>query len=312
MKRGRLPLTALRSFEVAGRLLSFTRAAEELFVSQAAISRQIRELEAAIGRPLFQRRHRAVVLTDDGASLLATLTDAFDRIDASLSTLAESTVSQAVTISVEPSFAALWMVPNLPEFRALHPDIDVRIESDPRLIEFRSNEAVLAIRHGSSGGTWPRTEARHLTEEEMVPVIAPSLLRTGTALKRPADLQQFELLHEENRRVWADWFRAAGAPEDSCDRGPVLADGGLIMQAALRGHGVGLCVQLFAEEEIAAGRLVQPFDTGLSFGAYYLVARNFQALPEPAIALANWLLRRFDAAAPGAAEKTVLAAVQQQ
>jgi len=312
MKRGRLPLTALRSFEVAGRLLSFTRAAEELFVSQAAISRQIRELEASIGRPLFERRHRAVVLTDDGALLLATLTDAFDRIDASLSMLSESTASQAVTISVEPTFAALWMVPNLPEFRALHPDIDVRIESDPRLVEFRTNEAVLAIRHGVLGSNWPRTESRHLTEVEMVPVITPSLLRTGTALNHTEDIQQFELLHEENRRVWADWFRIAGAPEDSCDRGPVLADGGLVMQAALRGHGAGLCDRLFAEEEIAAGRLVQPFDIRLPFGAYYLVARNFKALPKPAAALADWLLHRFHEGAPQASQKTVLAAVQQQ
>ena len=312
MKRGRLPLTALRSFEVAGRLLSFTRAAEELFVSQAAISRQIRELEASIGRPLFERRHRAVVLTDDGASLLATLTEAFDRIDASLSTLAESTISQVVTISVEPSFAALWMVPNLLEFRELHPDIDVRIESDPRLVEFRTNEAVLAIRHGSPGRAWPRIEARHLAEVEMVPVIAPALLRTGTPLNHPEDIQQFELLHEENRRVWADWFKISGAPEDNCDRGPVLADGYLVMQAALRGHGAALCDQLFAEEEIAAGRLVQPFDIRLPFGAYYLVARNFKALPGPAATFANWLLSRFETRTPDVAGKTILAAVQQQ
>lgn len=309
MKRGRLPLTALRSFEVAGRLMSFTRAAEELFVSQAAISRQIRELEASIGRPLFERKHRAVVLTDDGASLLATLTDAFDRIDASLSTLADRTMAQVVTISAEPSFAALWMVPNLLEFRELHPDIDVRIESDPRLVEFRANEAVLAIRHGSSGGVWPRTEASHLADVEMVPVIAPSLLQTGTPLIQPADIQQFELLHEENRRVWADWFKISGAPEDSCDRGPVLADGYLVMQAALRGHGAALCDRLFAEEEIETGRLVQPFDVGLPYGAYYLVARSFKALPGPAAALADWLSHRFR---EPTRKKTVLAAVQQQ
>jgi LysR family transcriptional regulator, glycine cleavage system transcriptional activator len=309
MKRGRLPLTALRSFEVAGRLLSFTRAAEELFVSQAAISRQIRELEASIGRPLFERKHRAVVLTDDGASLLATLTDAFDRIDGRLSSLAAMPSSQSVTITVEPSFAVLWMAPNLADFRSSNPYIDVTIESDVRLVEFRSNEAVLAIRHGRSVNAWPRAEARHLADVEMVPVIAPSLLATGTPLIKPADIQQFELLHEENRRIWADWFRHAGAPEDSCDRGPVFADGGLVMQAALRGHGVGLCDNIFAQEEIAAGRLLRPFDIGLPFGAFYLVARNFKALPEPANALANWLLRRFR---NPASEKTILAAVQQQ
>ena len=293
MKRGRLPLTALRSFEVAGRLLSFTRAAEELFVSQAAISRQIRELEASLGRPLFERHHRAVVLTPDGEELLDVLTNSFDRIDASLSAISAREAVQSVTVSVEPTFAALWMVPNLFEFRTLFPDIEVRIESDPRVIEFRANEAVLAIRQSASTTVWPRSESRHLIDTALVPVVAPSLLTTGTALLKPEDIQQFELLHEENRSAWADWFRLAGAAADSWDRGPMLADGALVLQSALRGHGVGLGDVYFIEEDVLAGRLVQPFDTQLPYGAYYLVARSFKALPPPARALADWLLGRF-------------------
>lgn len=293
MKRGRLPLTALRSFEVAGRLLSFTRAAEELFVSQAAISRQIRELEASLGHPLFERRHRAVVLTPEGERLLDVLTDAFDRMDAALTGIAALAAEQSVTISVEPSFAALWLVPNLIEFRALHPEIEVRIESDPRLIEFRTHEAVLAVRHGSARGEWPRSQSRRLVETAMLPVAAPSLLATGTPLDRPEDLQQFELLHEENRRGWSDWFRLAGAPDDRCERGPVLADGALVLQAAVRGHGVGLVDPRFAREELGTGRLVPLFATSLPCGAYYLVARDFEALPKPAMALADWLTDRF-------------------
>lgn len=293
MKRGRLPLTALRSFEVAGRLLSFTRAAEELFVSQAAISRQIRELEAAIDHPLFERGHRAVTLTPDGVELLGVLTEAFDRIDASLSAITARAIGASVTVSCEPTFAALWMVPNLIDFRTLHPEIEVRIESDPRVIEFRANEAVIAIRHGETQARWPRTEARHLIDSVMVPVLAPSLLATGSALRAPEDIQQFDLLHEENRSAWADWFRLAGAPQDSCDRGPMLADGAHVLQSALRGHGVGLADPRLAEEELQAGRLVQPFQTALPFGAYYLVARKFDALPKPAAALSRWLLDRF-------------------
>lgn len=293
MKRGRLPLTALRSFEVAGRLLSFTQAAEELFVSQAAISRQIRELEATLGHPLFERRHRAVVLTPDGEDLLRVLTECFDRIDSSLSAIAARAAVASVTVSVEPTFATLWMVPNLIEFRSLHPDIEVRIESDPRVIEFRANEAVLAIRHGGAQARWPRTEARRLIETAMVPVVAPSLLATGAPLHAPEDIQQFELLHEENRQAWADWFRLAGAPDDSCDRGPMLADGALVLQSALRGHGAGLADPRFIAEELQSDRLIQPFKTELPFGAYYLVARDFNALPTPAAALAKWLLGRF-------------------
>lgn len=293
MKRGRLPLTALRSFEVAGRLLSFTGAAEELFVSQAAISRQIRELESALGHSLFERLHRSVVLTPEGEALLEVLTDSFDRMDAKLAEIMARDAARRVTVSVEPTFAALWMVPNLLEFRRLHPDIEVRIESDPRVIEFRANEAVLAIRQSGSDARWPRTEAKRLIDTVMVPVVAPSLLATGTPLRAPEDIKQFELLHEENRRAWADWFRLAGAPEVASDRGPMLADGALVLQSAIRGHGVGLADPRFAAEELEAGRLVQPFDVRLPFGAYYLVGRSFKTLPEPAATLAGWLLSKF-------------------
>jgi LysR family glycine cleavage system transcriptional activator len=106
-------------------------------------------------------------------------------------------------------------------------------------------------------------------------------------------LRQFELLHEENRRAWADWFQLAGATDVSADRGPMLADGALVLQSALRGHGVGLADPRFAVEELRDGRLVQPFETRLPFGAYYLVARSFTALPEPAAALADWMLSKF-------------------
>ena len=297
MKRGRLPLTALRSFEVAGRLLSFTQAAEELFVSQAAISRQIRELEAALGHPLFERLHRAVALTPEGEELLGVLTRSFDSIDAALSAISARDAAGSVTISVEPTFAALWMVPNLIEFRTLFPDIEVRIESDPRVIEFRANEAVLAIRQSGYGKHWPRTEARHLIDTALVPVLAPSLLAAGASLSTPVDLQQFELLHEENRQGWSDWFRLAGVSEASGDRGPMIADGALVLQSVLRGHGVGLADLEFIREDVRAGRLVQPFETRLLYGAYYLVARSFKALPRPAAALADWIQSKFNSPA---------------
>lgn len=189
------------------------------------------------------------------------------------------------------------MVPNLIEFRTLFPDIEVRIESDPRVIEFRANEAELAIRQSGSRARWPRTEAKRLIDTVMVPVVAPSLLATGAPLDTPGDIRLFELLHEENRRAWADWFRLAGAADAGADRGPMLADGALVLQSALRGHGAGLADPRFAVEELEAGRLVQPFDTRLPFGAYYLVARSFRALPAPAAALADWIVSKFAAPA---------------
>lgn len=289
MKRGRLPLTALRSFEAAGRLASFSRAAEELFVSQAAISRQVRELEGLLGRPLFERRHRRVELTEAGRGLLAGLTASFDAIDQALEAARAAAPTTVLRISVEPSFAALWLVPRLDAFRCARPDVDVSVESDSRLVEFRANGVELAIRYALVDTAWPRVEARLLADVEMAPVVAPERLAAGPALAEPADLARHVLLHEESRSGWARWLAAAGAGAAAPGRGPLYADGGLTLQAAVRGHGVALADLRLAAEEIAAGRLVQPFPAAVECGAYWLVAPDLSALAEPAAAFAAWL-----------------------
>ncbi|MDI5929282.1 LysR substrate-binding domain-containing protein [Rhizobium leguminosarum] len=294
MKRGRLPLTALRTFEVAGRLESFTLAAQELFISQAAVSRQIRELEALLGETLFERRHRSVHLTASGARLLAILTLSFDRIDECLEEIRGRPATAAVTISAEPSFAACWLVPRLPEFRARHPEIDVTIDSDPRLVEFRSGQAEIAIRHSASVTAWPRTESGHLADVRMVAVAAPALLEAGPAIKRPDDILRHTLLHEENRDVWSRWFEAAGIAMPETARGPIYADGGLVMQAVLRGQGIALMDEIFAEDEIKAGRLLRLFDLAIPLGAYWLVARRFDRLTPPASLFVRWIRSRIE------------------
>jgi LysR family glycine cleavage system transcriptional activator len=294
MKRGRLPLTALRSFEAAGRLGSFTLAADELLVSQAAVSRQVKELEAELGKPLFERRHRSVRLTSSGQALIDVLSRAFDAMDASLSEIRGRRGGGLLEISVEPSFAACWLVPHLDDFRAGNPDIDVAVDSDMRLIEFRTHEAEIAIRHGMDAKAWPRTEVDHLTDVEMVPVITPGLLANGPALKTPADLLAHTLLHEENRSVWERWFAAAGLPDAPLGRAQIFAEGNLVLQAALRGHGVALVDRFLAAEDIAAGRLVQPFGLSVRHGGYWLVARNFKRLSSEAKAFREWLLERLE------------------
>ena len=203
MKRGRLPLTTLRSFEAAGRLESFTLAAEELFVSQAAISRQVRELEALLGMPLFTRHHRKVRLTAEGARLLETLASAFDGIDARIVEIRATKPVTLLTVNAEPSFAGCWLVPHLADFRALHPQIDVSVESETRLVEFRSDAAELAIRYSATVSAWPRTQARHLCDITMILAVSPEMAGNGTAFKTPADLLAYTLLHEETRDVWA-------------------------------------------------------------------------------------------------------------
>ncbi|WFP60505.1 LysR substrate-binding domain-containing protein [Mesorhizobium sp. WSM4904] len=294
MKRGRLPLTALRSFETAGRHLSFSRAAEELYVSQAAISRQIRELETFLRQPLFVRLHRRVELTDAGRRLLDQLVRSFDDIDRLLSELAGSPAQSLVRVSVEPSLAAVWLVPRLNRFRQLRPDIDVSLDVDPRLIEFRGDQPELALRFSAHATAWPRSNAERLASTVDSPVLSPALLASGPPLEKPVDLRHYTLLHEENRQGWARWFEAAGVPADAVPaRGPMLSDASLSKQAALLGHGVALGDLLQIGDELASGALVKPFDIDVASGAYWLVARNLRDLSEPARAFADWIWSEF-------------------
>ena len=223
MKRGRLPLTALRSFEVAGRHQSFTRAAEELFISQAAISRQIRELEALLGRPLFERKHRAVELTPAGQRLLDVLTRSFDGIDDCLTALQDEPSIGMVKVSVESAFAAGWLIQRLAAFNREFPDVHVVVDTDPRLIAFRGDRAQLAIRHSVQASRWARTESVRLAEVELVPVAAPSLLKDTPAIREPRDLLGLPLLHEEDTTLWKGWFAKAGCPMPRWSKAPSMA-----------------------------------------------------------------------------------------
>lgn len=295
MKRGRLPLTALRSFEAAGRHLSFSRAAEELFVSQAAVSRQIRELERLVGRPLFERLHRRVRLTEAGHELLGQLVQSFDAIDRKLSEIQARPQGSMVKVSTEPFFAGAWLMPRLNRFRVLHPGIDVTVDVSTRLVEFRTHEADLAVRHSETRSEWPRTQARHLFESPATPVVSPELLANGPPLKTVADLASHTLLHEENRDGWARWLKAAGAETVTTGRGPIFADGTLTTRAAALGHGVALGDLFMNAAELRDGSLVQPYRVTLPFGSYWLVAPDFDALSEPARVFADWLVAEIEA-----------------
>jgi LysR family glycine cleavage system transcriptional activator len=289
MKRGRLPLTALRSFEAAGRHLSFSRAAEELFVSQAAVSRQIRDLEELVGRPLFERRHRRVALTEPGRSLLSQLTASFDDIDRRLSQIIAEKSQSVFKVSVEPAFAGALLVPWLNRFRAAHPEIDVVVDASTRLVEFRAHEADLAIRHSMTTSSWPRTQSRRLVDIASTPVLAPALLESGAPMSSPADLRHYTLLHEADRNGWAHWFEAADLPELAVQRGPIYPDAALAIQAAKLGHGVALGDRFMEGEDLAAGALVRPFEIEVPYGSYFLVAPDFSKLSDAAKAFADWL-----------------------
>jgi len=289
MRRGRIPLTALRSFESAGRLLSFSAAAGELFVTQAAISRQIRELETLLGTKLFHRHHRAVTLTEPGARLLARLSESFDAIADAMDEAQAAPVISEIVVSAEPGFAACWLVPRLARFRALRPDIEVEVLADPHVIEFRASRVDLAVRYDPQGADWPRVDAEALMPSRATPVLAPSLLAAGPPIRVPADLLKHTLLHDDEREGWNDWLTAAGVEGPPPARGPVFNDHALVIQTAIRGQGIALGDVALVAEDVAAGRLIAPFPLRIDTGGYWIVAPDLADLGPAALAFKDWM-----------------------
>ena len=291
MKRSRLPLTALRSFEAAGRHASFSRAAVELYVSQAAISRQVRELETMLGTPLFRRLHRKVELTDAGQHLLVDVSAAFNAIDHALGQISEKDIARPVRLTIDPAIAALWLMPRMKLFHAEHPDIELELLVDERVVDFRSGEADIGLRFSHFASEWPGTETIKLLDAFETPMLTPALLAELPSDPQPSDLTCLTLLHGETRQNWQDWFRAANVEESARTRpaGPMLADPALTRQAAVLGHGVTLGDTFLLQDDLARGALVMPFDLTVQAGRYWIAAHDFAALDEKARSVVTWI-----------------------
>jgi LysR family glycine cleavage system transcriptional activator len=292
MKRSRLPLTALRAFEAAGRHESFKKAAAELSVSETAISRQVRDLERTLALPLFSRDHRAVHLTDKGRDLLSRVSLGFDAIDAALTTVV-GLEHHTVSISVEPTFANQFLVPSLSDFWASHPDLDVTIEANSALADFRTPSGPsLAIRYSLDRSSWPNVEARLLVEDRITPMVAASL---AGRVKQPRDLLGLKLLRDETSDGWTRWLSAAGF-EDTPDWGPTFSNAATAVQGAEFGQGAVLGNPLLCSRLLSSGRIVAPFDLSIPNGAYWIVSRDFTRLSQPTLAFIDWISRLVDAA----------------
>jgi LysR family glycine cleavage system transcriptional activator len=299
------PLNALRAFEAAARRASFSDAAAELHVTPAAISHQIRALEADLGVPLFHRRNRAVELTQSGRLLLPGLSEAFGRIHDAVGQLRIHNDIGALTVSAAPSLTAKWLVLRLHRFRERHPEIDVRISATMELADFGRGDADLAIRYGS--GRYPGLHVERLLEDQVFPLCSPALLDGTPPLRRPADLRAHALIHDdtaEGRPLapnWAMWLRAAGVDGVDASRGLRFSGAHLALDAAASGRGVALANHVLAAADIAAGRLVRPFGLGLSDGFAYFLVCPPGALDRPKIrAFCRWLREE---AAGSAAER---------
>lgn len=263
------PLNALRTFEAAARHLSFTAAAEELHVTQAAVSHQVRTLEDWFGFPLFLRAGRQISLTEEGALLQPAVAGALAQIGSMVQQLVDGGETGAVTVSTMYTFASTWLVPKLKRFRAAHPEIDVRVTTNEAVIDFRREDVDLAIRYG--GGSWPDVEAHWLTTEDIFPVCSPELLETKP-LNEPQDLARHTLIHDDHEIGWAIWLAAAEVKGVDPARGPFYQSTALTIQSALDCEGVILGRSAIVADLLASGRLVRPFDLSLPDEyAYYVV-----------------------------------------
>ncbi len=289
MNRKLPPLNALRAFEAAARHLSISKAADELNVTPAAVSHQVKALEDVLGVQLFLRLNRAMMLTDAGQLFLPGLRDGFDRLAEATERLGASDTSGALTVSTEHSFAAKWLVPRLGTFREAHPDIDVRLTPSLHLVDFAREDVDVAVRYGR--GDWPGLRAERLLTLTVFPVCSPKLLEGPPPLRTPDDLRHHTLLHEDiSGADWRPWLLAAGAEDVDPTRGPRF-DPSLVLQAAVQGQGVALSYSALAAADLAAGRLVKPFDVSLPTDcAYYVVCPEAWAERPKIAAFRDWLL----------------------
>lgn len=274
----RLPsLNGLRAFEAAGRLMSFTLAADELHVTASAISHQIRQLEEALGFSLFQRTARGLVLSEEGRLLLPDVQAGFGHLAAGLGRLEARRPSGVLTVSMLSTFAMRWFLPRLPRFQQRDPDIEVRISTSVQPVKLERDGFDCAIRFGS--GDWPDLHVVRLFAELLVPVCSPAVQQGDRPLNRPEDLVGHRLLHAKLRPDdWAMWLHTVGVRGIDPAAGVVFETRNLAIQAAVQGYGVAVVDPLLAGEEITAGRLVRPFEmTAGGNGAYHLVCSRHLA-----------------------------------
>jgi LysR family glycine cleavage system transcriptional activator len=295
----RLPsLNALRAFEAAARHLSFTKAAEELHVTQAAISHQVKALEEQLGLQLFRRLNRRLLLTDPGQAYLSALTGAFDAIAEATERLAAAHSGGSLRVSTLPSMAAKWLLPRLSRFRERHPDIDVLVSATHGLADFRRDDVDLAIRYGK--GDYPGLEAVFMMRDEIFVVCSPKLLEDGPPLHEPADLRRHTLLHdsttEGERQHWGLWLETVGVTGVDPTRGPGFSDSNLVLEAAARGEGVALARRSLADGDLAGGRLVVPFGPIIPARlSYYVVFPKASGDMPKVQKFTQWLLDEADA-----------------
>ncbi|TPI31129.1 transcriptional regulator GcvA [Mesorhizobium sp. B3-1-6] len=283
------PLQAIRVFEAVARHLSFTKAAQELGMTQAAASYQIKLLEERIGAPLFLRRPRQIELTEPGQRLAPAVSEAFAILGQAYAA-ARGGADGLLCVTTVLTFASNWLAQHLGSFQLAHPALAVRLDTSSRLTDFAREDVDLAIRSG--GGKWPGLEAHKLLDADFTPMLSPKLAASIGGVNEPADLLRLPIL-DPGDVWWAQWFEAAGVTGHDLAKRPGSSMGAQAYEAnaAMAGHGVAILTRALFKNEIADGRLVQPFDlVGDDGHAYWLVYPTARRNVPKIRAFRDWIL----------------------
>lgn len=278
-----LPLNALRAFEAAARHLNLTRAAEELHVTQTAVSQHIRKLEDRLGKPLFRRLPRGLALTDEAQALLPVVVESFGNLERALEKLGDTRPREVLTVGAVGTFAVGWLLPRLRHFQQACPFVDLRLLTHNNRVDMAGEGLDYAIRFGD--GAWHGTHAQRVMEAPLSAMCAPALAH---GLRSPADLARQPLLRSYRTDEWTAWFDAAGVPGPVV-RGAVFDSSLTLAEAAVQGAGVALLPVRMFERELRQGRLVRPFAQELHRGAYWLTRLQSRPVTGAMAAFAEWL-----------------------
>lgn len=287
------PPNGLVVFEAAARHLNFTRAARELGVTQAAVSRQIQGLEDHLGVALFRRRPRALVLTPPGERLRAAVTMGLEHIANTAMELRQAPRTAEVTVAASVSFSSYWLMARIAKFRIDHPDVEIRLVAAAPVADLVAAGIDLAVRYGR--GAWPGIEAVHLMANEVFPICTPGYLEGRPSLAGPADLLGETLLHlvehDRNWVTWSAWLKAVGVPGEPHRRGLEFDNYLVLIQAALDGQGIALGGGRLADDYLSRGALVRPIEATLSSdrGFYLLIPDDIPLSPQATL-FRDWIL----------------------
>ena len=283
-------LNFLHTFESVARHLSFTNAAKELFVTQAAVSHQIKALEDYLGVKLFYREKRKVFLSEEGQKLLPSVVSGLQGIADSLENIRNYDSEDTIVVGVGSSFSANWLVHRLGAFYQKFTEVNLHLKIFNNESDFSSGRTDMAVVWGI--GEWQGLRCEKLMVVEFTPVCSPELIKKTHPLKTPEDLIHYPLLDDPDYDIWQQWLEAAGIPERKYKRRTVIRDANVVIHSTLEGHGIALCAVGIVQEYLDSGRLIRPFDHSITGGGFYYLVYPEKALRKPPVRLFKaWLVQ---------------------